>query len=290
MNHFLRLSLAALLAMGMTYPSFAEKPIPASTIVAESRINGFALSVQAWSFNRFTTFEAIEKVAASGAKCIELFPGQKLSPTSDVKVGPGMPAEALASLKEKLAKHNVQAVAFGVTGVSTKEAEARGLFEFAKSLGITCINTESTEAIDVIEKMVKEFDIRVGIHNHPRRDNDANYKVWDPKYVLELVKDRDPRIGACADTGHWVRTGLDPLECLNILKGRIVSSHFKDLNKKGGGAHDVPWGTGISDAKGQLAFLRSTGFDGPMSVEYEHDWDDNLPEITECVGFVKSYK
>jgi sugar phosphate isomerase/epimerase len=276
--------------VGVANLASADNPIPPSTITDEYRINGFALSVQAWSFNRFTTFEAIEKTAASGAKCIELFPGQKMVAGQDVKVEPGMPVEAIKALKEKLAKHNIKATAFGVVGVSRNEADARKLFEFAKELGITCINTESTDAIDTIEKLVKEFDIRVGIHNHPRRDNDPNYKVWDPNYILELVNDRDPRIGACADTGHWVRTGLDPIECLNILKGRIVSSHFKDLNQKGGSAHDVPWGTGISDAKGQLAFLRSSGFDGPVSVEYEHNWDNNLPNITECVEFVKNYK
>lgn len=290
MSRVFAFCLPLLLLVGVANHASAEKPIPPSSIKADSRINGFAVSVQAWSFNRFTTFEAIEKTAASGAKCIELFPGQKMSADQDAKVEPGMPAEALKALKDKLAKHNIKATAFGVVGVSKDETEARKLFQFAKELGITCINTESTDAIDTIEKLAKEFDIRVGIHNHPRRDNDPNYKVWDPKYILELVKDRDPRVGACADTGHWVRTGLDPIECLNILKGRIVSSHFKDLNQKGNGAHDVPWGTGISDAKGQLAFLRASGFDGPMSVEYEHNWDNNLPNITDCVEFVKNFK
>ena len=49
------------------------------------------------------------------------------------------------------------------------------------------------------EKLVKEYDIRVGIHNHPRQPNNPNYKVWDPNYILSLVKDRDARLGAAAD-------------------------------------------------------------------------------------------
>ena len=57
--------------------------------------------------------------------------------------------------------------------------------------------------------------------------------MWDPNYVLSVVKDRDARIGSCADTGHWVRSGLKPVDCLRILKGRIISSHLKDLNEMG---------------------------------------------------------
>ncbi len=64
--------------------------------------------------------------------------------------------------------------------------------------------------------------------------------MWDPNYIAAIVKDRDPRLGACADTGHWARSGLKPVECLRILKGRVISSHMKDLNRMGEGAHDVP--------------------------------------------------
>jgi len=101
-----------------------------------------------------------------------------------------------------------------------------------KKLDLYGITTEAVGSIDTIEKLVKEYDIRVGFHDHPRRANDASYKMWDPHYVLSVVKDRDPRIGSCADIGHWVRSGLDPVDCLKILKGRIISSHLKDLNEK----------------------------------------------------------
>ena len=62
---------------------------------------------------------------------------------------------------------------------------------------------------------------------------------------MKVCKDRSKRIGACADTGHWLRSGLNPLECLKKLEGRIISLHFKDLNEKGPSAHDVPWETGV---------------------------------------------
>lgn len=156
-------------------------------------------------------------------------------------------------------------------------------------MGIRAITTESPEAIDLMEKLVKEYDVMLAFHDHPRNPNNPAYRMWDPNYILSLVKDRDPRIGACADTGHWVRSGLKPVECLRILKGRIISSHLKDLDKMGAGAHDVPFGTGVSDIAGILEELKAQGFQGNLSIEYEYNWDNSLPEVAQCVGFVRGY-
>jgi len=121
--------------------------------------------------------------------------------------------------------------------------------------------------------------MKIAIHNHPK---DSHY--WNPETVLAAVEGASERVGACADTGHWVRSGLDPIECLRSLEGRIASLHFKDLNARtGDGLHDVPWGTGESDAAGQLAELKRQGFKGVISIEYEHQWDEDT--LAECVAF-----
>ena len=105
------------------------------------------------------------------------------------------------------------------------------------------------------------------------------------------VKNRDPRIGACADTGHWVRSAVKPIEALKILEGRVFSSHLKDLNEFGTTkAHDVPYGTGVSGIKEILDELRRQNFDGNISIEYEFKQEDNLAEVTQCIEFVKKYK
>jgi sugar phosphate isomerase/epimerase len=276
------LLLAGLVAVT---PLRAADPFPDSV-----KTGGFAIGCQAYTFNRFSLFEAIEKTAETGSKVIELYPGQKLSKDQpNVKVDHNAGAEVLDKVKAKLKEHNITPVAYGVVAIPTDENGARKVFEFAKAMGIRVINTESTGSIDTIEKMVKEFDIKVGYHNHPSRPNDANYKVWDPKYVAELVKDRDQRIGACADTGHWVRSGLKPIECIEILKGRIVSSHLKDLHEAGRGGHDVPYGQGVSDLKGILDAYKAQGFVGPISIEYEHNWDNNVGEAKQCIDFVRAY-
>ena len=265
--------------------SYAENSIP-----AEYRTGGFFIGCQAYTFNRFSVFEAIEKTASAGGRVIEFYPGQRLSreePT--VTLDHNASPEVLEKVKAKLAEHKLKAVNYGVVGISSDEKEARKVFEFAKALQLRAVTTESVEAMDTIEKLVKEYDIRVGFHNHPHQENNPNYKVWDPKYILSIVKDRDQRIGAAADTGHWVRSNLKPVECLRILKGRVISSHLKDLNKMGPDAHDTPYGTGVADVVGILNELKSQNFSGNLSIEYEYNWDNSTPDVAQCIGFVRGY-
>lgn len=262
----------------------------ATDIPSEYKTGGFFIGCQAYTFNRFSAFEAIEKTALAGGKVIEFYPGQKLSAESpDLKVDHNAPAEVIEKLKEKLAKHGIKAVNYGVVGIPKDEAGAAKIFEFAKALELRAVTTESADAIETIEKMVKQYDIMVGFHNHPRRPNDPNYKVWDPKYILSLVENRDRRIGAAADTGHWLRSELDPVECLKTLDGRIISSHLKDLHRKGQGAHDVPYGTGVAHIPAILDELHRQKFNGNISIEYEYNWENSTPEVGQCIGFVRGY-
>jgi len=260
-------------------------PIPESC-----KTGGFAVGCQAWTFNHFSVFEAIDKTAEAGGKVIEFYPGQKLSKEQpDIKFDHNVSDDIIAQVKAKLAEKGIRAVNYGVVGIPKDEAGVRKVFEFAKKLDLYGVTTESVESLDTIEKLVKEYDIRVGIHNHPRRPNDANYKVWDPNYVLSVVKDRDSRIGSTADIGHWVRSGLDPLECLKILKGRIISTHLKDLNEKSASAHDVPYGNGVSNIPGILKELKRQGFVGNVSIEYEYNWEDNAYDAAQCIGFIRGF-
>ena len=263
----------------------AENPIP-----ADCKTGGFAVGCQAYTFKSFSVFEAIEKTAQAGGKVIEFYPGQKLSkdaPTA--KWDHNASAETIQQVKDKLAACEVKAVNYGVVVIPKDEAAARKIFEFAKTLGLYGITTESVDALDTIEKLVKEYDIKVGFHDHPKQPNNPSYRMWDPNYVLSVLEGRDARIGSCADTGHWVRSGLSPLKCLQILKGHIISSHLKDLNEMGPGAHDVPYGTGVSDIPALLNELKAQGFAGNISIEYEYHWESSVPEVAQCIGFVRGY-
>ena len=269
---------------------FCASVLTAPQSIDESRTSGYLLGVQAWTFNKFTAFEAVERTAVAGGKAIEFFPGQRVGgDTGEAKMGPDMGDVAMSKLLDHLSKNHVRAVAYGVTGIDRDENAARKLFAWAKRMGIGILNTESTDSMDTIEKMVKEFDLRVGFHNHPRQPNNPNYKVWDPNYVLSIVKSRDARIGSCADTGHWVRSGIKPVDALRILRGRVISSHLKDLNVFAPDGHDVPFGTGVSDIPGILREYRAQKFQGSISVEYEYNWDNSIPDVAQCIGFVRGY-
>ncbi|HAB17859.1 MAG TPA: TIM barrel protein [Verrucomicrobiota bacterium] len=264
--------------------------VSAGPIPGEYQVGGFALGCQAYTFNRFTAFEAIEKTEAAGGKVIEFYPGQPLSPTDrNVKVGHDMSDAAIAVLQEKLTKHGIKAVNYGVVGIPNNEAGARQIFEFAKKLGLYAVTTESTDAIDTFEPLVKEYDIRVAFHNHGRQPNNPNYKIWDPTWVRDLVKNRDPRIGACADIGHWQTSGITAVQGLKILEGRVISMHAKERAKLGPGEHDQVFGTGATDMAGVLAELRRQNFAGNISIEYEFNWDHSVPDVAQCIGFVRGW-
>jgi sugar phosphate isomerase/epimerase len=269
--------------------AFTVAQLSAMTIPAQYDTGGFALGCQAYTFNDFTAFEAIDKTVEAGGKVIEFFPGQKLSADRpDAKLDHNMSDEDIDALKAKLAQAGIIAVNYGVVD-GGNEAEWRKIFQFAKKLNLYGITTESVEQLDIIEKLVKEYDIRVGIHDHERRDDDPSYKVWDPKYVLSVVKNRDSRIGACADTGHWMTSGLNPVESIRLLKGRVMSCHLKDKDVLGPDGHCVPFGTGVGKTKEILDELKAQGFHGNISIEYEYNWGHSVPDVKQCVDFVRAY-
>ncbi len=283
-NKFLQSSLLALATL-VSVSALAETKIP-----DEYRIGGYAIGCQAYTFNRFTLFEAIEKTEAAGGKLIEFYPGQKLSKEEPgIKWDHNASEEVIQKVKDKLAKHHIMAVNYGVVGIPKDEAGARKIFEFAKKMGLRAVTTESVDSIDTFEKLVKEYDIMVGFHDHPKRPNDPNYKMWDPNYILSVVKDRDPRIGSCADTGHWLTSEVDPIEALRILKGHIISSHLKDRNVTGVKHIDVPYGAGVGKVGQILDELKKQGFEGNISIEYEYNWDNSVTDVAQCIGFVRGY-
>jgi sugar phosphate isomerase/epimerase len=289
MTHFKSKILFTLLAAGFNSIFLHASPPP---IDSEHRVGGFVVGCQAYMFHRFTAFEAIEKTAAAGGKVIEFYPGQSLSPDEKTtKVEPGASDETIEKLKAKARQHGLLIVNFGVVGIPRDEAGARRVFDFAKKLGVRAITIEPTaDQIDLIDKLIKEYDIAAGIHCHPRRASKPDYKLWDPNYVFSLVKDHDPRFGVCADVGHWTRSGVDEVAALKLFEGRVISVHLKDVKERGQpDAGDLPLGLGVSNVKGILHELRRQEFDGNISIEYERDWENTVPDIAQCIGYIRGF-
>ena len=251
--------------------------------VASARGGGdtWKLGVQAYSFNRFTFFEAIDKVQSLGLHYIEAYPGQKLGGDKPgVKFDHNLPVDVMAKVKNKLDAADVKLVCFGVVRLKNDEAQARQIFDFAKVMGIETLTAEpEPDAFDLLDKLTAEYRINVAIHNHPKPSH-----YYSPDRVLEAIKGHSKRIGACADTGHWMRSGIDPVEAIKKLNGHVISSHLKDLAEFKPKAHDVPFGTGKGNIAGVLAELKRQKFTGLFSIEYEHNWDNSVPDIAKCVA------
>ncbi|MFO1441404.1 MAG: sugar phosphate isomerase/epimerase, partial [Verrucomicrobiaceae bacterium] len=168
--------------------SFAA-PIPET-----AKVGQFFAGCQAYSFRLYSVFEAIDKTAQAGGKTIEFYPGQKFDDTA--KWDHNATPEMIEKVKKHLADKGLTAVGYGVVKLGKDAAQDRKVFEFCKAMGISIVVTEPDVAgLDGIEALVKEFDIKMAIHNHPKRPLDRAYLFWDPNYVLGLVKDRDPRMG-----------------------------------------------------------------------------------------------
>lgn len=257
----------AVVALGAGAARAADAPAKRDDAAAEKL--GWRLAVQCYTFRGISFYETLDRCAQLGIKYVEIWPGQKLSPENPkLKIGPGLSPEVRAEVKAKLAALGIKPVCIGVTGCS------KDVMDFAKEMGIEVIVTETKPTPD-LDKTLGEYGLKMALHNHPAS--------WPPEQVLEASKGLSDRVGACADTGHWVRRGLVPVECLKKLEGRIVSLHFKDL---GPNKSDVPWGTGQGDAKGQLAELKRQGFRGPISIEYEHgSVDELMRDLAKCIAF-----
>jgi len=256
----------------------------------------FEAGVAAYSFRNATAFEAIEKTKACGGDVIEFFLWQKLSPAHpDVILNQDLPDAHLAALKEKLQTTGVKAVnAYFNNAVfqdkAHVEANVRKLFEFARKLGLRGLTGEPpVEHLDLVERMVKEYDIQLCFHNHPKDPKRPDYKNWDPVYLLSLMDKRDPRMGFSLDTGHISRSGLVPVEAVKIFKNRILSVHLKDVKEATKESIDLPYGQGIGNMAGVLAELKKQGFSGHVAVEYENITGHLMDDVKGCLEFIRSH-
>jgi sugar phosphate isomerase/epimerase/HEAT repeat protein len=267
----------------------APAPAPAALPLAPPKLAsgaptaaqlGWQMSIQCWSFNKATFFESVERAALMGVKVLEMFPGQRVdSEHADWKTDPSMPAAALAAVQAKLKAADIRVANFGVTGIPGDNPGRRKLFDWARTLGIETLCAEAEPAaLPELDKLCQEYGINLALHNHPEPS-----RYWNPQTVLAACQGLSPRLGACADTGHWMRSGVTPMDAINLLQWRIITFHFKDLNEMGKGAHDVPWGTGKGDIPALLRRLRQQGFRGVFSAEYEYNWEKNTEDIAACV-------
>ena len=166
-----------------------------------------------------------------------------------------------------------------------EDADIRSKFEYCKRAGIGVIvaGDPAPETLPRIEKFVKEYDIRIAIHNHGPED-----KLWhSPLDVLRAVKDMDPRIGCCIDVGHTVRAGTDLVQAIHEAGPRLLNVHMKDLTNFESKESQVAVGDGIIPVRKMFEGLIATKYQGFVDLEYEIHPDDPMPGVIASFAYMR---
>jgi sugar phosphate isomerase/epimerase len=269
------LLLSSIVFLALATPKFSlfdpikkmGKTTEESADYGDVRIRKFPIAVQCYTFREYSFLEALEKAKALGIDFVQAYPDQIFEPDNpDVVFDHNLNDEGVQMVRSKLAELGLRLIAYGVVDFENTEEDMRKVFDFAKALEIRTILAEPDfDDFSLLERMVKEYDIPVAIHNHP-----APKKYARPEEVLERIQGLDERIGACVDTGHWMRSGVRPLDGLKKLEGRILDVHLKDLDAFGElEAEDVPIGQGLANVHDILAELTRQNYHGYIAVEYE---------------------
>jgi sugar phosphate isomerase/epimerase len=276
----------AALAVATRGTAAEAKKVRLSTPNAEKL--GWRLSCGLYTFRDRTFYEAIDVIAGLGIVNVEpafFLPLSKEQP--DLKTSESLSAEQRREMKKRLDDRGLKMASY----YAPLEADAnafRKIFDFAKEMGVeTLVAEPPTEVVEKLDGLCQEYKINLAIHNHAEA---AGSRYWKPENVLKVSEGRSKAIGGCPDTGHYVRTGLDPSECLKKLQGRIISVHLKDVAEKGKvDARDVPLGQGKANYTQVLQTLQALKFKGLATIEYEHLSPQLVEDVAQCVKFVEDF-
>ena len=172
----------------------------------------------------------------------------------------------------------------GVINMDNDEANLRKAFEYAKDIGVpTIVCSPHPDSFPTLDKLVKEYDVRLAIHNHGPTDK----KFPAPADALKAAEQFDKRIGLCIDVGHTARAGADVAESIRQSKDRLYDIHLKDVFNPKQRGPEVELGRGHLDVRGILQALLEVKFEGHVGFEHEKDPKDPLPGLAESVGYAK---
>ena len=166
-----------------------------------------------------------------------------------------------------------------------EDADIRAKFEYCKRAGIAVIvaGDPAPETLPRLDKFVKEYDIRIAIHNHGPED-----KLWhSPLDVLKAVKGMDPRIGCCIDVGHAARAGTDVVQAIHEAGPRLFNLHMKDLTGFESKESQVAVGEGIMPVRKMFEALIATKYKGFVDLEYEIHPDDPMPGVIASFAYMR---
>ncbi len=269
------LQTTSLIAAGAACGTLAGAALPGGALAGEP--SGPKLGIQLYSLRGYKRDEALKHASDMGFEQVEFYGGMLATDSSD---------EEIAETKKTVAGLGLSISGHGVNKLTKDAAENRKIFEFARKLGAPCITADpDLDSFDSLDELVKEFDIRVAIHNHGPRHR--YNKAID---VLRVIEGRDERIGACADLGHYIRSGQNAPEVIRLLKGRLYGIHLKDFAEMKDETKGVILGKGHLNVEEVFSELQLAGFpsNGALSLEYEENEKNPLADIRECVAVAQA--
>ena len=258
-------SAAAVAASGALAPSTSVAAPPAGRTLT--------LGVASYSTRKFTLDQTLEMAKTLGVTSMTF---------KDVHIPRTDSPDATRALRAKIEAAGITIMGGGTITLPNDPVEIRKNFEYAKAAGFPLIFTSpDPAALDTIEQMAKEYDIKVAIHNHGPED-----KWWPrPQDAYAAVKSRDSRLGLCIDVGHTLRTGTDPVAACRECKDRLYDMHVKDLAVKTDRDSQVAVGRGLIDFPALFRTLLDIGYQGQVGLEYEIHEDDPLPGMIESLAY-----
>jgi inosose dehydratase len=241
---------------------------------------GFAMGIQSFSLRHYTLEAALDVVAGLGLRHVELIPKTGLGPFS---IGEHFALSddgvAIDAVLAACASRGVTIAAHGVNAVPDAEA-ARALFAFAVRARIPVLTiAPSAEALSALDALCAEHPgVRLAIHNH------GPHLPWEAlDEIAGALEGRHPGFGACVDTGHFIRSGIDPVEAIRRFGARVHGVHLKDFVGAGTLAKGCLLGKGALDLDAVFHALREVAFSGALSLEYEDNAEDVVPDLVACL-------
>jgi sugar phosphate isomerase/epimerase len=237
------------------------------------------MGIQSYSLRAYDLDEALAKSRDLGLAYWESY--SKHFPLTD-------DTQKLAGYKEKLAGSGIKLMAYGVQPFSKDTDANRKQFEFAKAMGITVISADPIpESFDNLDKLVEEYAIYVAIHNH---GPGSRYSTIED--VSRALMNHHERIGACVDTGHFLRSDVDPVEAIEVFATRTYGVHLKDVKAlPGGNKQFTILGKGDLKLVDCLKQLKKLKYDQCLALEYEENEKNPIDDIRQClVAVVEAVK
>lgn len=279
MNHFSRRDLLKMSTLAAAALPFAELPgFAVSQTAAADPWHGLKIGVATYTFREWPIEETIKGLQRAGVKYISI---KNVKNHIDLSHTP----EERKARAKMFRDAGMVPLSVGNVSMRTGEADIRKAFEYARDIGVpTIVCAPSLDAIPILDKMVKEFDLKLAIHNHGPEDKGffpSPYDVW------KAVEKFDKRIGLCIDVGHTARAGVDPAEAIIKCKDRLYDVHLKDISALGNKNTPIEGGRGILNLKAILSALIKINYQGLAGYEYEKDGKDPLAGLTETLGYTK---